>query len=77
MILVLVADDQALVRTGFRSLVDTEPDREVVGEATNGHEAIEQALLQRPDVVLVDVRMPDLDGIQATKPTVGTGPRLL
>jgi DNA-binding NarL/FixJ family response regulator len=64
---VLLADDQALVRGAFRMMLDSEPDIEVVGEAADGREAIEQARLRKPDLVLMDVRMPDLDGIQATR----------
>jgi DNA-binding NarL/FixJ family response regulator len=64
---VLIADDQALVRAGFRALLDAEPDIEVVGEAGNGREAIELASALVPDVVLMDVRMPELDGLAATR----------
>jgi DNA-binding NarL/FixJ family response regulator len=64
---VLVADDQALVRGGFRMILDAQPDIRVVAEAGDGAEAVEQARLHRPDVALVDVRMPKLDGIAATK----------
>jgi DNA-binding NarL/FixJ family response regulator len=67
MIRVLVADDQALVRGSFRILVDTAPDLTVVGEAATGAEAVELAGSERPDVVLMDIRMPDLDGIEATR----------
>ncbi|MFF0249304.1 response regulator [Streptosporangium sandarakinum] len=63
---VLVADDEALVRSGFKVLLDLEDDITVVGEATNGHEAVERTRATRPDVVLMDIRMPRLDGIQAT-----------
>ncbi|WP_433683341.1 response regulator transcription factor [Nocardia sp. CA-119907] len=63
---VLLADDEGLVRSGFRVLLDLEDDITVVGEATTGAEAIEQARATRPDVVLMDIRMPKLDGIQAT-----------
>ena len=64
---VLVADDEGLVRSGFRLLLDLEDDIEVVGEATTGAEAVEQARASRPDVVLMDIRMPGMDGIEATR----------
>jgi DNA-binding NarL/FixJ family response regulator len=64
---VLLVDDEELVRSGFRLLLDLESDIEVVAEATNGLEAVEQARLTRPDVVLMDIRMPRLDGIEATR----------
>jgi DNA-binding NarL/FixJ family response regulator len=64
---VLVADDQVLVRAGFRVLVDTAPDLRVVGEAGTGEEAVEVARRVRPDVVLMDIRMPKMDGIEATR----------
>jgi DNA-binding NarL/FixJ family response regulator len=67
MIRVLLADDQALVRGGFRSILEGQDDLEVVGEASDGLEAIEQALVASPDVILMDVRMPRLDGIEATR----------
>jgi DNA-binding NarL/FixJ family response regulator len=63
---VLLADDQALVRSGFRKLLEAEAGIEVVAEAADGLEAIEKARLHRPDVVLMDIRMPRLDGLQAT-----------
>ncbi|MBE3015921.1 response regulator transcription factor [Microbispora sp. NEAU-D428] len=63
---VLLADDERLVRSGFKLLLDVEDDITVVGEATNGAEAVEGARAARPDVVLMDIRMPKLDGIQAT-----------
>ncbi|MFI9597386.1 response regulator [Nonomuraea sp. NPDC052265] len=67
MIRVVVADDQALLRGSFTMLVDSEPDMTVVGEASTGSEAVAVVLEQRPDVVLMDVRMPDMDGIEATR----------
>jgi DNA-binding NarL/FixJ family response regulator len=68
---VLIADDQALVRTGFRKILESEPDLEVVAEAGDGGEAVEAALLLRPDVVLMDIRMPRLDGLEATRRLAG------
>ena len=64
---VLIADDQALVRAGFRVMLEAQPDLEVVGEAGDGREAIEAARVLRPDVVLMDIRMPGVDGIEATR----------
>ena len=67
MIRVVVADDQALIRAGFRSLIDSEPDLEVVGEAGTGREVLDVVRAVRPDVVLMDIRMPDGDGLWATE----------
>jgi DNA-binding NarL/FixJ family response regulator len=67
MISVLLADDQALVRAGFRALLNAEPDIRVVGEASDGVEAVRLAQQTRPDVVLMDIRMPGVDGLEATK----------
>jgi len=64
---VLIADDQALMRAGFRALIEYAPDLEVAGEAGTGRAALEIARQTRPDVVLMDIRMPDLDGLAATK----------
>jgi DNA-binding NarL/FixJ family response regulator len=64
---VLIADDQALIRAGFRVLIDSAPDLEVVGEASTGREALELVRSTRVDVALLDIRMPDLDGIEATR----------
>ena len=64
---VVIADDQELVRTGFRVILNSEPDIEVVGEAGDGRAAIEAAQRYSPDVVLMDIRMPHLDGLEATR----------
>ena len=79
MIRVLLADDQALVRAGFRMILDAEPDIDVVGEASGGRGAVTNAQSLSPDVILMDVRMPDLDGIEATRQIVqdDEGPRVL
>ena len=68
---VLIADDQELVRSGYRAILGTYPDIEVVGAATDGAEAVQMAQQLRPDVVLMDIRMPALDGIAATRDITG------
>jgi DNA-binding NarL/FixJ family response regulator len=76
---VLLADDHALARTGFRMVLDTEEDIEVVGEAATGRQAVHSAGRLEPDVVLMDVRMPEMDGIAATREIVAgeSSPRVL
>ena len=72
---VLIVDDQALVRAGFRMILEIEPDLRVVGEASDGEQAVAQVAALQPDVVLMDVRMPGLDGIAATKRLLAEGTR--
>jgi DNA-binding NarL/FixJ family response regulator len=71
---VLIADDQALVRVGLRKILDAEPETDVVGEAGHGEDAVAEARRLRPDVVLMDIRMPVLDGIEATRRIVREQP---
>jgi DNA-binding NarL/FixJ family response regulator len=73
MIKVLLADDQDLVRAGFRMILETQPDIEVVGEASDGVEAVTATRRVQPDVVLMDIRMPKLDGLQATSQLMAAG----
>ncbi|MFG1697911.1 response regulator [Nonomuraea sp. NPDC049309] len=70
---VLVCDDQALIRTGFATIIDAQPDMEVVGECGDGRTAVEMARKLRPDLVVMDIRMPVLDGIEATRLLAGAG----
>ena len=75
MIRVLIADDQPLVRSGFRMVIEERPDLELAGEASDGAQAIELARELDPDVILMDVRMPNLDGVEATRQLVQAGTR--
>ncbi|MFB8089850.1 response regulator [Streptomyces sp. NPDC055992] len=72
---VLIADDQPMQRFGFRMLLESQDDMTIVGEASNGHEALQLAARHQPDVALMDIRMPLLDGIEATRRIVGAGSR--
>src|SRR6202158_4853874 len=75
MIRVLRADDHALVRQGFRMILTEQPDMEIVGEAGNGREAVELAEKLHPDVVVMDVAMPELNGIEATRRLIASSPK--
>ena len=70
---IMLADDQDLLRMGFRMVLDSQPDLEVVAEASDGREAIALAAEHAPDIVLMDVRMPDVDGVEATRAIVASG----
>jgi len=70
---ILLVDDQPMLRMGYRMILDAQPDLSVVGEAENGLEAIDLTARLEPKVVLMDVRMPDLDGVQATERIVASG----
>src|SRR3954467_2333023 len=70
---VLIADDQAMVRTGFGMIIGAQPDMEVIGEAADGVEAVAQARKLRPDVALLDIRMPKMDGLEALRLLAGPG----
>jgi DNA-binding NarL/FixJ family response regulator len=76
---VLLADDQEMVRTGFRLILSAESDLDVVGEAGTGADAVTKARALKPDVVLMDIRMPELDGLAATRALMGdpTPPRIV
>ncbi|PZD74314.1 Transcriptional regulatory protein DegU [Acaryochloris thomasi RCC1774] len=76
MIRLLLVDDQGIVREGLRSLLDAKPDLEVIGEAENGQQAVEQAIALQPDVILMDVRMPIMDGVAATRTLHEQAPHL-
>ena len=73
MIRVVVVDDQAVIRAGFQTILAAQPDIEVVGEAADGLEALQVVNAEQPDVVLMDIRMPRLDGLEATRRMLGRG----
>ena len=79
MITLLIADDQAMIRSGLRLILESEPDMSVVGEAENGEQAVTIAAREKPDLVLMDVRMPLMDGLEATAriTEAGDGPRVI
>jgi two-component system response regulator NreC len=72
---ILLADDHSIVRQGFRMILSAQPDMEVIGEASNGREAVEHAVALQPDVIVMDVSMPELNGIEATRRISETAPR--
>ena len=72
---ILIADDHEVVRKGLKSLLESEPGLEVVGEASNGREAVEKTIAARPDVVVLDIGMPELNGLEATRRIVRSAPR--
>ena len=75
MIRILIADDHELLRDGLRGMLDAQEDMEVVGEAPDGAQAVDEAIRLHPDVVIMDIRMPRLDGIEATKRLKAQGER--
>jgi len=73
---ILLVDDHAVVRQGFKMILDAQSDMEIVGEAANGREAVERAAQLRPDIVVMDVAMPELNGIEATRRVIAAGPHI-